>query len=193
MDEGALFTAVDAAREWLRERGLRPFCLVHENIAAEFDDLDQRDPDAVLIADAAEGFTYDRLNRALELCLGGAPLVGVGYNRYYRSGGRMLLDAGAFIRPLEFAADVEATIVGKPAEAFFHQVLAATGVQAANAMMVGDDVYGDVEGALNAGLRACLVRTGKYRGGDEGRIGGDFPVVDSVAEAVERALAAGSG
>jgi HAD superfamily hydrolase (TIGR01458 family) len=191
--DGALFTAVDAAREWLLERGLRPYCLVHENIAAGFDDFDQRDPDAVLIADAAEGFTYDRLNRALELCLEGAPLLGVGYNRYYRSGSRMLLDAGAFIRALEFAADVEATIVGKPGEAFFNQVLASSGVQAANAMMVGDDVFGDVEGALKAGLRACLVRTGKYRAGDEARISGEFRVVDSVVEAVELAVAAASG
>lgn len=193
VDDEALFTAVDAARDWLREHGLRPYCLVHENIAAGFEDFDQCDPDAVLIADAAEGFTYDRLNRALELCLGGAPLVGVGYNRYYRSGGRMLLDAGPFIRALEFAAGVEATIVGKPSGEFFRQVLAATGVQAANAMMVGDDVFGDVEGALNAGLRACLVRTGKYRPGDEGLISGDFRVVDSVVLAAELALAAAAG
>jgi HAD superfamily hydrolase (TIGR01458 family) len=192
VSDGALFTAVDAARDWLRERGLRPYCLVHENIAAGFDDFDQRDPDAVLIADAAEGFTYERLNRALELCLEGAPLVGVGYNRYYRSGGRMLLDAGAFIRAVEFAAGVEATIVGKPAGAFFNQVLASMAVQAADAMMVGDDVFGDVEGALKAGLGACLVRTGKYRAGDEGHISGDFPVVDSVVEAAELAVAAAS-
>ena len=186
--DAALFTAVDAAREWLRQRGLRPYCLVHENIAAEFDEFDQRDPDAVLIADAAEGFTYERLNRALELCLAGAPLLGVGYNRYYRSGGRLLLDAGAFIRAVEFAANVEATIVGKPSAEFFHQVLASAGVQAANAMMVGDDVFGDVEGALQAGLQACLVRTGKYRAGDETRIRGAFRLVADVAEAAELAL-----
>ena len=36
-------------------------------------------------------------------------------------------------------------------------------------------------GALRAaGIPACLVRTGKYREGDETRIEGDFPVVDDV-------------
>jgi ribonucleotide monophosphatase NagD (HAD superfamily) len=55
--------------------------------------------------------------------------------------------------------------------------------------MVGDDVYGDVEGALKSGLQACLVRTGKYRPGDETKISGDFHTVDSVTEAVELALA----
>ena len=52
-----------------------------------------------------------------------------------------------------------------------------------------DDVFGDVEGALNAGIDACLVRTGKYRPGDESRVAADFPVVDSITEAVALALA----
>ncbi len=187
---GELFTAVDAARQWLGRRGLRPWCLVHENIAGEFADFDQRDPDAVFVADAAEGFTYERLNRAFQLCMAGAPLLGVGYNRYYRSGGELLLDAGAFIRALEFAAGVQATILGKPDRAFFDAVLASTGATAGRALMVGDDVFGDVEGALNAGLQACLVRTGKYCPGDEAKIAGEFAVADSVVEAVALALGA---
>jgi len=188
LDDGQLFTAVDAARQWLSGRQLRPFCLVHDNIRGEFDDFDQRDPNAVLIADAVEGFNYGNLNRAFQLCMDGAPLLGVGYNRYYRSGGQLLMDAGAFVRAVEFAAGVEATIVGKPSAAFFEQVMASTGARPERALMVGDDVFGDVEGALNAGISACLVRTGKYRAGDQSRIAGEFALVDSVVEAVDLAL-----
>lgn len=180
-----LFTAVDAAKSWLKHRDLRPYCLVHRNIRSEFDDFDQRDPNAVLIGDAAEGFDYASLNRAFQLCMEGAPLLGVGYNRYFRSGGELMMDVGGFIRAVEFAADIEATIVGKPSAAFFQQVLLSTGVQPREALMVGDDVFGDVEGALDAGIPACLVRTGKYRPGDEDRVGGEFHVVESIIEAVE--------
>jgi len=183
-----LFTAVDAARQWLRQRQLRPYCLVHRDILVEFDDFDQAEPNAALVADAAEDFTYANLNRAFQLCLDGAPLLGVGYNRCFKSGDRMLMDAGAFIRAIEFAACVEATIVGKPSPEFFHQVMASTTASPERALMVGDDVFGDVEGALNAGIPACLVRTGKYRAGDEDRVAGDFTVVDSIVEAVELAL-----
>lgn len=43
-----------------------------------------------------------------------------------------------------------------------------SGVPAAEAVMVGDDVRDDIGGALSAGLRAALlVRTGKYLAGDE--------------------------
>ena len=189
VDDEQLFTAVDAARQWLQQRQLRPFCLVHENIVGEFEDFEQRNPNAVLIADAADGFTYRNMNRAFQLCLAGAPLLGVGYNRYFKSGDQVLMDAGAFIKAVEFAAGVEATIVGKPNAEFFKQVLDSTGARPEGTMMEGYDVFGDVEGALRAGLLACLVRTGKYRAGDEGLVEGDFPVVDAVADAVGLALA----
>jgi HAD superfamily hydrolase (TIGR01458 family) len=188
LDDNQLFTAVDAARQWLLQRGLRPFCLVHDNIQSEFDDFDQRDPNAVLIADAADGFNYGNLNRAFQLCMAGAPLLGVGYNRYFKSDGQLLMDAGAFIRAVEFAAGMEAIIVGKPSTEFFEQVMASTTARHARTLMVGDDVFGDVEGALNAGISACLVRTGKYQADDEGRVDGEFSVVDSVADAVNLAL-----
>lgn len=188
IQESQLFTAVDAARQWLQQRQLRPFCLVHESIKSEFEDFDQRDPNAVLIADAAEGFSYRNLNHAFQLCMAGAPLLGVGYNRYFKFGDQLLLDVGAFIKAIEFAAAVEATIVGKPNLEFFRQVIASTSTQAERTLMVGDDVFGDVEGALHAGIQACLVRTGKYRAGDEDKISGDFYTVDSIVEAVELAL-----
>ena len=54
--------------------------------------------------------------------------------------------------------------------------------------MVGDDIFGDVEGALNAGLQACLVKTGKYQPGDENLVARQFLCVDSVVEAVDAAL-----
>jgi HAD superfamily hydrolase (TIGR01458 family) len=188
LEEAQLFTAVDAARRWLQARQLRPWCLVHENIADEFADFDQRDPNAVFIADAVGGFNYPNLNRAFQLCMAGAPLLGVGDNRYYKSGGELMLDVGAFIHAIEFAAGVEATIVGKPSVEFFRQVMASTSAAPERTLMVGDDVFGDVEGALNAGVKACLVRTGKYRPGDERRVEGDFALVDSIEAAVELAL-----
>ena len=193
IEDNQLFTAVDAARQWLQQRQLRPFCLVHEDIVGEFEDFEQRDPNAVLIADAADGFTYRNMNRAFQLCLAGAPLLGVGYNRYFKSGDQVLLDAGAFIKAVEFAAGIEATIVGKPNAEFFKQVLASTSARPGCSMMVGDDVFGDVEGALRAGLLACLVQTGKYRAGDEDRVEGAFPVVASVADAVHLALTGQDG
>ena len=91
-----------------------------------------------------------------------------------------MLDAGPFIRAIEWAADTRALIMGKPGGSFFQQVVASTPFSADECLMVGDDVFSDVEGAIHAGLRGCLVRTGKYRDGDEAHLPEDAAVVDSI-------------
>lgn len=187
MDE--VLTAPGAVRLVLQQRHLRPYCLVHEQLRPEFADLDQTSPNAVVIADAAEGFNYENMNRAFQLIMEGAPLLGVGLNRYFRQNDQLQLDAGPFIAALEYACDVEAEILGKPASAFFQTAVTSTGFAAEEVLMVGDDAFADVEGALAAGLRACLVQTGKYTPGDEEKIRHPGAwLCRSVVEAVHRVV-----
>jgi ribonucleotide monophosphatase NagD (HAD superfamily) len=111
------------------------------------------------------------------------PVLGaVASVRWLRAAGRSL-DVGPFVAGLEYATGQEATVVGKPASAFFELALADAGAAAADAVMVGDDVESDIGGALSAGLAGILVRTGKYRE-DVVMASGVEPsaTVDSIAE-----------
>jgi ribonucleotide monophosphatase NagD (HAD superfamily) len=78
---------------------------------------------------------------------------------------------------------VEAAVIGKPAREFFTAALADLQSPPENTLMVGDDVEADVGGALAVGLRAVLVRTGKYRD-DAVEASGVTPteIVASIAE-----------
>lgn len=165
-----LFTAPLAIRDYLREHRLSPWLLVHPAIAGEFEEFSGQHPNCVVLGDAAEDFSYRNLNRAFRLLLDGARLLAVGDNRYFREAAGMSLDAGPFVRALEYAAGCEAVVLGKPSPAFFHAAVSRLGCRPGETLMVGDDVYSDVNGALKAGLKAALVRTGKYRPGDEGKI-----------------------
>ena len=93
------------------------------------------------------------------------------------------LDVGPFVAALEYAASTEAFVVGKPAPAFFASALDGTGVAAAEAAMVGDDIESDVGGALHAGMAGILVRTGKFRE-ESVRATGIRPTatIDSIAD-----------
>ncbi|VDN41039.1 unnamed protein product [Gongylonema pulchrum] len=65
-----------------------------------------------------------------------------------------------------FCACFKAVVVGKPERGFFRLALNSIGGSAIapeQAIMIGDDFRDDVLGAINAGMRAILVRTGKYR------------------------------
>ncbi len=125
--------------------------------------------DAVLIGGADEGeepgrvFSYLNLNRAFHELDAGADLYCLHKNRWWQTADGPRLDAGAFVAGLEYAADTEATVLGKPSAAYFAAALEALDAEADMTWMVGDDLDGDVVGAHKHGMKTVLVRTGKFR------------------------------
>lgn len=111
--------------------------------------------------------------------------MALGRNRYFQDQGGLSLDAGPFVAALEYAAGVEAELLGKPAPALFAAALDSAACPPAAAAMIGDDVESDANGALAAGLRGVLVKTGKYRPGDEARLAPGGVVADDIAAAVD--------
>jgi HAD superfamily hydrolase (TIGR01458 family) len=127
------------------------------------------DADVIVIGGAGGDFTYETMNRIFRRLMEGASLVGMHRNLFWKTSEGWELDGGAYIAGLEEAADTVATICGKPEKAYFDSALALLGVTADRAAMVGDDLVNDILGAQAAGLTGILVRTGKYREGDEDR------------------------
>jgi len=145
--------------------------------------------DAVLLGGANEGeetgriFSYLNLNRAFHELEAGAELYCLHKNKWWQTGDGARLDAGAFVAGLEFAAETEATILGKPSAAYFKAALEALEAEAELTWMVGDDLEGDVVGAHRHGMKTILVRTGKFRPDDveRSRVQPDG-IVSSIAQ-----------
>lgn len=87
--------------------------------------------------------------------------------RYFKAHDGLSLDVGPFTAALEFGTGTQATILGKPAPSVFQMAAQTLGLKPEQVVMVGDDIWGDVGGAQSAGCQGVLVRTGKYRVGDE--------------------------
>ena len=84
----------------------------------------------MVIGDAADGFTYAALNAAFRKLLAGAEFLALARNRSFKhEDGELSLDTGAFVAALEYAAQREAIVLGKPARAFFKAALASSGVR----------------------------------------------------------------
>uniref|UniRef100_A0A8B9SEI4 Phospholysine phosphohistidine inorganic pyrophosphate phosphatase n=1 Tax=Apteryx owenii TaxID=8824 RepID=A0A8B9SEI4_APTOW len=154
-----------AACRVLKERNLRPHLLVHNDVVPEFAEIDKANPNCVVIGDAADNFSYANLNEAFRILIGleNPVLISLGRGRYYKETDGLKLDVGAYMKALEYACDIQAEVVGKPAKMFFESALAELGVQPQQAIMIGDDIVNDVGGAQQCGMRALQVRTGKYR------------------------------
>ena len=182
-----VFSAPVAAAEWLREQGVRRIqLLLPESTHDDFTDFEitPEDPEMVLVGDLGPGFTFERLNEAFRSLRAGAGLVAVHRNRFWLPEGGPTLDAGPFVAALEYAARVEATLVGKPSAAFFRTAASRTGVALERLAVVGDDVVSDVAGARAAGLVSIQVRTGKFESSrQESLPPGKRPhhVIDSLA------------
>lgn len=190
VEPAEIITAVVATATYLRERhpGARCLLLTDGDARQDFDGIALVDPasdepaDVVVIGGASDDFTYGTMNRIFGLLMGGAALIGMHRNMYWRTSAGLELDGGAYIAGLEESAGVTAAICGKPAPAFFHAALQMLGVPAERAAMVGDDIDNDVLGAQAIGLTGVLVKTGKFMPGDlEGRAAPDV-VLDSVAD-----------
>jgi HAD superfamily hydrolase (TIGR01458 family) len=153
-------------------QGKRVLALVMSSIRndlAEHVQLVENGADAVLLGGAdeseetAEVFSYGRLNQAYAELREGARLVCLHKNKWWQTSRGPLLDSGAFVAGLEYAAETEATVLGKPSAAYFKAALDALDSDPELTWMVGDDIETDIAGAAAAGLRTVLVRTGKFR------------------------------
>jgi HAD superfamily hydrolase (TIGR01458 family) len=148
--------------------------------------------DAVLVGGAGENdepgriFSYLNLNRAFLELQAGASLYCLHRNRWWQTAEGPRLDAGAFVAGLEYAAGVEATVLGKPSPEYFGAALEAIDADPQLAWMIGDDLEGDIGGAQRQGMRTVLVRTGKFRPDelDESDVHPDG-IVSSIAQVPE--------
>lgn len=181
-----IITAPVATAAWLRryQPGQPCYLIVKGDVADDFEGVpltDGTDARVVVIGGAEEGFTYETMNHAFRLLLGGAKLVAMHRNTYWESAGGPTLDAGAFVRGLEHAAGVRATVVGKPAAPFFRAGFRALALPSGRIAMVGDDLGNDILPAMRLGAAGVLVRTGKFREHDL-TAGTPDVVLGSVAE-----------
>lgn len=169
-----LITPPLVAAHWLARHVSGPVALfVSAQTREEFSDCTLLDNTAtsgaaaVVVGDLGEAWDYATLNRAFRLLMDGRPpLLALGMTRYWRAADGLRLDVGPMIQALCYATGLEPRVFGKPSADFFQAALAVLNVTPAQAVMVGDDLIGDVQGAQRAGLRAILVKTGKFQPSD---------------------------
>jgi len=145
--------------------------------------------DYVVVGDLGEEADFESLNRAFLYLLDGAQLIALQKNRYWLSDKGYVMDAGAFVVMLEYAAAVESLVIGKPSPAFFEMAISDLGLRADEIVMIGDDIESDIGGAQNMGMHGILVRTGKFRPEDLEK--SDIKP-DGVIDSIDRILEMGT-
>ncbi len=129
-----IVTAPAAAAVDLREGGRTRCCLLTTPDARA--DLEENGisavdggADAVVVGGAGGALTCERLNRAFRLLMEGAGLIALEKDRYWMEGDGPMLSAGPVVAALEYAAGIEAEVIGKPSPAFFQRALQGIGAR----------------------------------------------------------------
>ena len=162
-----LFTPIIAIKEFLSQfPNKKSYFLTSERVKPEFQTFSQvkenEIPDFVVISDFSDDWRIERLNKAFKYVLKGAKLIGSQGNRYFLDqDGNPKLDTGALVRMVADAAHVKPIILGKPNSDYFKLALKKIDVNTNEAIIIGDDIESDIQGAKNAGIKGILVKTGK--------------------------------
>jgi len=187
IETNEVFAAPHAAVEYCKGKEYTAIDLVVPDREMEKDfscfNLNVKSTQAVVLGDMGREFTFDLLNSIFKKILNGAELVAMHKNKYWHSGDELTLDLGAFVSALEFSAEKEAVLIGKPSPYLFQLAARPWGIPFQSIYMVGDDMVGDIGGANNVGMRSVLVKTGKFRKEWLGRSAdGPKHIISSIAD-----------
>jgi arabinose operon protein AraL len=133
-------------------------------------------------------FTYAKLDTALQAVKAGARLIATNPDRTCPVEGGEIPDCAGMIAAVEaVTGKTVQTIVGKPSPIILEVALAALGVPAQEAVIVGDRIETDVTMGRRRGLATILVLSGVTRH-DDPRIAALAPdhVLGSIEELIER-------
>lgn len=184
--EKELVTPSLAASQILRSEGKsRVMLLLAQETKPDFSEFteDGENPQSVVVGDLGDGFLPSVLDRAFLALFRGADLLALQKQRYWRTPAGLRVDVGGYVSLLEYSSGKKARVVGKPEPDFFQAALKSLDLPAEKVLMVGDDIYSDVQGAQRAGIRAALVKSGKYSASElrKSQITPDL-LLDSIAD-----------
>ncbi len=184
------FTAPVAAARYLRKNGYRRCrLLMREDTKREFSEFeqDEKNPEVIVIGDIGNAWNYELMSQLFNSLMGDTKLVAMHKGKYWKSEDTLKLDIGAFIVGLEYVTGKQSTLIGKPSQSYFDQVLAELGLPPQQLVMVGDDIENDVGGAQRIGIRGVLVNSGKFRKSDLKKLATKpDDILESIAELPER-------
>lgn len=167
VDSDEVVTAGRLTAEYVRTTypGRRVWLLNSGDMAADLAgiELDEVDPEVVVLGGAGPEFTHRALSRVVELMFDGVPVVAMHRGTTWATEDGLRIDVGSYLPGIEEVTGVRVASVGKPSLTAFLTAAELARTDPERTVMVGDDLAGDVIAAQRVGLTGVLVRTGKFR------------------------------
>jgi HAD superfamily hydrolase (TIGR01458 family) len=169
--QGHILNPMTVLDYFIKENGIKSYYFVGpeylKNLIKE-SVVFERIPDIIIFCDFENiDFNYSILNKIFQYIRGGSRIITTSYSDYYISKNEYKMDTGIFVKMYETLTNEKAEIMGKPSPMIYKMALNILKVKSTNVITIGDDVLTDIEGGKKLGMETILVKTGKYKEGDE--------------------------
>lgn len=158
-------TAFDATLAFVKKQYKRVQVYCRDYLKHHFEGMiDEENPEVIVVGDIENRWNYEIVNDIFKKVFNGAKLIAMHKNKYWSPHGELLIDAGAFIKAIEYSSGKEATLIGKPSPIYFQSALEKIRYPAdSKFLMIGDDIETDIAGAQSCGGKGILIYTGKTK------------------------------
>ena len=167
IEEEEIFTPITATKNYLNDNRIKKIALFTSiEIIEEFNEYEitQKNPEVVIMGDIYKNFKWEILDSIFKLVyIENSALIALHQNKYCMRDGKISLDLGPFVKAVEYSSGKKSILMGKPEKNFFDLAVKDLGIIKDNILMIGDDITSDIEGSINANLKAIQVKTGKFQ------------------------------
>jgi NagD protein len=144
-------------------------------------------PDYVVVGDTRT-YSFERVERAVALVLGGARLIGTNPDLTGPSEGGIVPSTGSLIAPIELATNRKAYFVGKPNPLMMRHALKQLNCQREETAIIGDRMDTDILSGIEAEIESVLVLSGVTAAEDLSQFPySPYYVLEGVGDILERA------
>lgn len=165
-----ILTPIVAINKYLKDKKIN--CVKIIGTEAEIKQINAKSVhenyELVILLDFEKGNTsYNDLQKLLEDIHNGIEVITASASLYYLKNGVKTIDTGSFVKILEEISLVTIQNFGKPSKMYFDIAANILNTEPDNICAVGDDWSTDIKGANDFGTKSILIKSGKYKNGDE--------------------------
>jgi HAD superfamily hydrolase (TIGR01458 family) len=179
---------INALNEYIIENNIKSHYFIgHDNIKNLVQKtIDFDIPEYVIFCDFERiNVNYELFNKIFKYIMNGSKIITTSYSNYYISGNEYKVDTGIFVKMYEILTNKDAIIIGKPSKIIYEIASQKLELENNSVIVIGDDGLTDIIGGKEMKMETILVKTGKYKIGDEGKYKPDR-IVDNLLELIKK-------
>jgi HAD superfamily hydrolase (TIGR01450 family) len=156
---------------FIKENGIKTYYFIGPDYLKELlikSNVFEKTPEYVIFCDFEHiNCNFELLNKMFQYIKNGSKIITTSYSNYYISKNEYKMDTGIFVKMYETLVGEKSIIMGKPSNMIYKIALDKLKMEPKDVITVGDDVLTDISGGKEMGIKTILIKTGKYKEGDE--------------------------